>query len=79
MLKTFTAASLLAVASLGLAACDNTAEEAEPMAEDTLMEPAPVDTATPLPGDTATPLPGDTTTPAPTVTATPTDTATPTM
>jgi hypothetical protein len=78
MLKTFNAASLLAVASLGLAACDNTADEAEPMAEDTTaMEPAPVDTATPLPGDTGAPMPGDTA--SPTGTASPTDTATPTM
>ena len=75
MLKTFTAASLLVVASLGLTACDNTADEAEPMAEDTLMEPAPVDTATPLPGDTGAPMPGDTA--SPTDTARPTGTATP--
>jgi hypothetical protein len=74
MLKTFTAASLLAVASLGLAACDNTADEAEPMAEDTLMEPAPVDTATPLPTDTGTPSPTDTA--SPTDTPSPTGTAT---
>ena len=69
MLKTFTAASLLAVASLGLAACDDTPEEPAPVVEDTTMEPAPIDTATPLPGDTATPSPTDT---APTGTATPT-------
>ena len=74
MLKTFTAASLLAVASLGLAACDNTADEAEPMAEDTMMEPAPVDTATPLPTDTMSPSPTDTA--SPTDTPSPTGTAT---
>ena len=78
MLKTFTAASLLAVASLGLAACDDTPDDA--VVEDTTaMEPAPIDTAAPLPGDTASPLPGDTTTPSPTDTASPTGTATPTM
>ena len=78
MLRKFAAASLLAVASLGLAACDNTADEAEPMAEDTMMERAPVepmptDTMSPMPTDTASPMPTDTMSP----TATPTGTSTP--
>jgi hypothetical protein len=75
MIKTLATASLLAVASLGLAACDNAADDTEPMAEDTAMAPAPVepmatDTASPLPGDTASPAPTDTTSPEPTGTAT---------
>lgn len=51
MRKLLTAAVL--GTSLALAACD-TAEEAEPAAEDTMAEetPAPVDPATPEPTDT---------------------------
>ena len=73
MLKTFAAASLLAAASLGLAGCDNTADDAAPVAEDTAMEPAPVE---PMPSDTLSPAPTDTASPAPTDTASPSPTGT---
>lgn len=53
--------------SLALAACD-TAEEAEPAAEDTTA--ADTDTL-PLPDETPTPAPTDTPTPEPTDTPTP--------
>jgi len=60
MRKLLTAAVL--GTSLALAACD-TAEEAEPAAEDTTAEetPAPVDTATPEPTDTTMDEEADTT------------------
>ena len=67
MIKTLATASLLAVASLGLAACDNTADDAAPVVEDTAMEPAPVE---PMPSDTLSPAPTDTASPSPTGTAT---------
>lgn len=67
MRKLLTAAVL--GTSLALAACD-TAEEAEPAAEDTTAAdtatlPLPDETPTPAPTDTATPEPADTATPEP--------------
>ena len=75
MRKILAAAPLLAAVAFGLAACDSTADDAEPMAEDTTMEPAPVepmptDTMSPMPTDTASPTPTDTMSPEPTATAT---------
>jgi hypothetical protein len=63
MRKLLTAAAVLGT-SLALAACD-TAEEAEPAAEDTTMAEEPAPEPAPTPTGTPTPEPTDTPTPEP--------------